>query len=210
MKKLISRIINKIQFIRNSPNVVLKGKGQTFYMNSKVSLKSGSNKTDIIISSNTRIYGLLTSSNGGKITVHEYVHIGPKSKILSVNSIIIGAYTGIGQNVTIVDNNYHPINPADRRYMRKTKAGSYERSWEHSASAPIIIGENVWIGENARICKGVSIGDNSIVGACSVVTKDIPPNAIVVGNPARIVKVDIDKYTYSIFNHETKKENLIK
>lgn len=51
-----------------------------------------------------------------------------------------------------------------------------------------IIGENCWIGANVRICKGVTIGDNSVVAACSVVTKDVPANCIVAGNPAKVVK----------------------
>ena len=67
------------------------------------------------------------------------------------------------------------------------------RKWKHSVSSPIIIGENVWIGSNVRICKGVTIGDNSVIAACSVVTKDVPANAIAAGNPAKIVKTDIDK-----------------
>ena len=67
------------------------------------------------------------------------------------------------------------------------------RMWKHSANAPIIIGENCWIGTNVRICKGVTIGDNSVIAACSVVTKDVPANCIVAGNPAKIVKSNIDK-----------------
>ncbi len=56
----------------------------------------------------------------------------------------------------------------------------------------MIIGNHVWIGENALILKGVKIGDNSIVGAGSVVTKDVPNNSIVAGNPARIIKNNIN------------------
>ena len=59
-------------------------------------------------------------------------------------------------------------------------------------SASIYIGRNVWIGEYSRICKGVTIGDNSIVAANSVVTKNVPANCIVAGNPAKIVKKDIE------------------
>lgn len=51
----------------------------------------------------------------------------------------------------------------------------------------------MWIGEYVRICKGVTIGDGSVVAANAVVTKDVPPNSIVAGNPAKVVKTDIDK-----------------
>ena len=53
---------------------------------------------------------------------------------------------------------------------------------------PITIGNNVWIGGNATILPGVNIGDNSVIGAGSVVTKDIPSNVLAVGNPCRIIK----------------------
>ena len=70
--------------------------------------------------------------------------------------------------------------------------GSSVHLGKWSDSAPIVIGRNVWIGENARICKGVTIGDNCVIGAGAVVTKDIPANCVAVGNPARVVKTDID------------------
>jgi acetyltransferase-like isoleucine patch superfamily enzyme len=69
---------------------------------------------------------------------------------------------------------------------------SQYRSWIYSMSKPIKIGSNCWLGEYSRICKGVTIGDNSIVAASAVVTKDVPPNSIAAGNPAQIVKRDID------------------
>jgi len=55
----------------------------------------------------------------------------------------------------------------------------------HSA---IVLGNNVWVGDSALICKGVTIGDNSIVGAWSVVTKDVPANVVVAGNPAKVIR----------------------
>ena len=55
-------------------------------------------------------------------------------------------------------------------------------------SAPVTLGDNVWIGDSAIVCKGVAIGENSIIGAGSVVVGDIPPNCIAAGNPAKIIK----------------------
>ena len=57
-----------------------------------------------------------------------------------------------------------------------------------STSKPITIGKNVWIGANCTICPGVSIGDNTVIGAGSVVTKDIPSGVVAVGNPARVLR----------------------
>src|SRR5690606_16914369 len=158
----------------------------------QITLIDSSRKEDVVIESNARIHGKIVSSNGGKVFIGKYAHLGPNSKIACINSVYIGAYTGVGSNVSIVDNNYHPVNPEDRKFMRQTPEGSFYRKWKHSDSKAIFIGENVWIGENSRILKGVTIGDNSIVAANTVVTKDVPANSIVAGNPGKIVKTDID------------------
>lgn len=69
----------------------------------------------------------------------------------------------------------------------------------NSDNAPITIGDDCWIGQYVRICKGVSIGNGSVVAANSVVTKDVPANCIVAGNPARVVKRDIHLNTHRYF-----------
>ncbi len=99
----------------------------------------------------------------------------------------------IGPYVTIMDNNNHPVQPDDRKIYQYAPSGSELRSYKYSVSKPIIIEDNVWIGANARINKGVTVGENSIVASNAVVTKDVPKNSIAAGNPARIVKTDIDK-----------------
>ena len=86
----------------------------------------------------------------------------------------------IGPKVNLITIN-HDINP----YNRTT-----------TICKPIYIQKRVWIGVAATICPGVRIGENSIVGANAVVTKDVPPNSIVGGNPARLIKkIAIENYT---------------
>jgi maltose O-acetyltransferase len=104
----------------------------------------------------------------------------------------MGDYVSIGQNVTIMDNNNHPIQPDDMKIKQHSESGDELRSWKYSVSKPIVIGNNIWIGVNARINKGVNIGSNSIIAANSVVTKDVPENCIAAGNPAKVVKSNID------------------
>lgn len=189
--KTITRSIKK--------KVTLVGDHQAFFRSSRVYLFAGSTKEDIILHDHCDMFGQIHSYAGGKVIMHEWSKIGPSSKIIAVNRIEIGKDTAIATGVSIIDNNTHPINPEDRRYMRHTPHGSRERQNQHSANAPIIIGENVWIGSNARIQKGVTIGDNAIIAANSVVTHDVPANSIAAGNPAKIVKTDIDKTTTPIF-----------
>ncbi len=181
----------KSKVITNS--VTLKGSGQEFTRSTFVRLADRSDKRDIVIGDHAIISGTLVSENHGKINLGTYVYLRENSTIGAVNSISIGDYTSIADFVVILDNNNHPIHPDDRQIKSSSPKGSDYRKWRHSDSAPIIIGSNVWIGSFARVCKGVKIGDNSIVAANAVVTKDVPANAIVAGNPAKVVKTDIDK-----------------
>jgi Acetyltransferase (isoleucine patch superfamily) len=88
--------------------------------------------------------------------------------------VYIGEHVMIAPNVTITPTG-HPVDPALR------KPGT-------QFSIPVKIGNNVWIGSNAVILPGVTIGDNSVIGAGSVVTHDIPENVIAVGNPCRVLR----------------------
>jgi acetyltransferase-like isoleucine patch superfamily enzyme len=92
-------------------------------------------------------------------------------------SIQIGNRVLVGGNAAIVDTDFHPLTPEGRR--EDINAGS---------SRPIEIGDDVFIGMNSLILKGVTVGDGSVVGAGSVVSRDVPPRTIVAGNPATVVK----------------------
>ena len=162
-------------------------------MHSFVNLVDGARKENVILKEGCWPLGQITVQNNGVFIMHEHSKIENSTRILCVNRIEIGSYSSVAENTIICDNNNHPISPSYRKKMRLTPVGHQMRMWKYSSSAPIIIGENCWIGSNVRICKGVSIGDNSIVAACSVVTKDVPANCIVAGNPAKVVKADIDK-----------------
>lgn len=193
MRKFLKKIINWVEHLRFSKKVTIKGKGVKFYRTTHIHLIEGASPSNIILSAKCRIHGNLTSCGNGIIEIGKYAQIGPNSKILCVNRIVIGDLTAIATNCVICDNNNHPVNPYDREILRKTPEGSLERSWKNSDNAPIIIGSNVWIGENVRICKGVRIGDGAVIAANSVVTKNVPANSVAAGNPAKIVKNDIDK-----------------
>ena len=191
----------KMIFVRREikKNCTLEGSSHTFRLNSRVRLKCGSTREDVVLHDHSELFGTITSYNHGKVVMHEWAKMGPDSTISCVNHVEIGRDTAIAFGVTIIDHNNHPLNPADRRYMRHTPHRSEERAPMYADNKPIIIGENVLVGANSRIQKGVTIGDNAIIAANSVVTHDVPANAIAAGNPARIVKEHIDETTTPIF-----------
>ncbi len=94
---------------------------------------------------------------------------------LDVAAITIGDDVQIGPNVQLLTPT-HPLEPGPRR-----------DKWE--AAEPIVIGDNVWLGGGVIVLPGVTIGENTVVGAGAVVTRDLPANAVAVGNPARVVRV---------------------
>lgn len=119
-----------------------------------------------------RLFPPFYSECGKNITVGENVFINACCRFQDQGGIIIGDNSLIGHNVTIATLN-HDFNPQKRQNINPN---------------PVVIGKNVWIGADSTILPGVTIGDGAIVGAGSVVTKDIPKNTIAAGNPAKIIK----------------------
>jgi acetyltransferase-like isoleucine patch superfamily enzyme len=98
--------------------------------------------------------------------------------ITSKKGITIEDGTMIAQNVIIVDSDFHAQWPPEARLHSDTS--DYDKE--------VVIGKNVWIGMNCLVLKGVQIGDNSIIGAGSVVVKSIPSGVMAAGNPARVIR----------------------
>lgn len=199
IKQLVKKVLNWRAKRYIKKRATLKGKNHLFYHTAKISLRDGATKENIILEEGCWPLGQISVEGKGIVIMHPYSRIYKTTQILCVNRIEIGTNVAISQNTTICDNNNHPVSPAFREKMEKKPMGHDSRLWKHSANAPIIIGDNCWIGTNVRICKGVTIGNNSIVAACSVVTKDVPANCIVAGNPAKVVKTDIDKIPSPLF-----------
>jgi len=100
--------------------------------------------------------------------------------LVAHKEIIIKDNVKIGGNVCIYDTDFHALNSIDREIPTNDK--------KNTKQSTVIIEENVFIGAHSTILKGVKIGKNSIIGACSVVTKDVPENEIWAGNPAKLIK----------------------
>jgi len=137
----------------------------------------------------THIRGeLFTFAHGGNITLGEYCYVGNYSKIWSAKSVAVGDRVLISDNVHIFDNLTHPLNPKLRHMQYKEIITSGHPKNINLSERPVIIQNDVWIACMSVILPGVTIGEGAIVGAGSVVTKDVSPYTIVAGNPARIIR----------------------
>lgn len=119
-----------------------------------------------------RLFPPFYTDCGKNITVGKNVFINMCCKFQDQGGITIDDGCLIGHNVTFATLN-HDINPLNRAVMHPL---------------PIKINKNVWIGSNSTILPGVTVGEGSIIGAGSIVTKDVPPNTIAAGNPCRVIK----------------------
>jgi acetyltransferase-like isoleucine patch superfamily enzyme len=109
----------------------------------------------------------------GTIRIGNAVLMSPGSRISASDEIAIGDGVMMANGVYVTDSDWHTV---------------YDRTERAAAPTPVYIGRNVWLGDHATVLKGVTIGENSVVAARSVVTKDVPANVIVAGNPARVVR----------------------
>ena len=120
----------------------------------------------------------LTAAVGKYVSIGEGTYANMNLTLIDDWKITIGKNVLIGPNVTICTTG-HPIHPAHRL------DGMY--------SFPVAIGDNVWIGGNTMILPGVTIGENSVIGAGSIVNKDIPANVVAVGNPCKVLREITDR-----------------
>lgn len=159
----------------------------SFFHESSNVINTQKDKSKIVIGDHSHIRGeLLLFGHGGRIQIGEYCYIGEGTKIWSAKEIVIGNNVLIAHNVNIHDNISHPKDHLLRKeHYKKIITSGHPANGINLNEKKIIIKDNAWIGFNATILKGVTIGERAIVGACSVVTHDVPDDAIVVGNPAK-------------------------
>jgi acetyltransferase-like isoleucine patch superfamily enzyme len=122
----------------------------------------------------------------GTVTIGDYCHF-TSAVLLCETSVQIGNHVVIGWNVTICDSDFHPLSPSDRIEDAIALApGGNVLDRPQFAKEPVIIEDDVWIGPNATILKGVCVHSGAWIEPGAVVSKDVPAHARVFGNPARL------------------------
>lgn len=131
---------------------------------------------------------LVTEAAHSKITVGKNVFIGSNTVLECWGEIIIEDDVQLSYECTLLETDSHSQNAQLRRGDLGRHLGSKVHDWSVVASRPITIKRGAWVGTRTVILKGVTIGEDAIVGAGSVVTKDVPARTVAAGNPARFIK----------------------
>ena len=160
------RLGDRVRFGRNfqtNGRLVIKGPGRVVFGDDINAWCHAEKNVLITYTPDSRItIGSGTRLNGAGIMAYTHVNVGPRC--------ILGS-------TIIFDSDFHPLDPAHRHDPDAPVS-----------CAPIVIGENAWVAGQSTVLKGVTIGKNSVVAFRAVVSSDVPPDVVVAGNPARIVK----------------------
>jgi acetyltransferase-like isoleucine patch superfamily enzyme len=145
-------------------------------------------ESGLVIGSNCTMDGVhFAVGREGRVSIGDYCYF-TNAVLLCELELRIGNYVVIGWNATLADTDFHPIDPAERitDAVACSPLGK-GRTRPEIAKRPVVIEDDVWIGPNAAILKGVRIGAGSWIEAGSLVTHDVPPRSRVLGNPAQII-----------------------
>ncbi len=131
---------------------------------------------------------LFLFDSSGEINIGEDCFIGLHTRVWSSKKIVIGNRVLIAHNVNIHDNISHPLNAQERYDENSNFVLTNKHNISRIKSMEIVIEDDVWIGFNSIILRGVTIGKGAIIGAGSVVTKDVEPWTVNVGNPSKCIR----------------------
>lgn len=168
-------------------NCVL-GKGSKIYPQAKIN-NSPTRSESIVVGDNTHVAGILSVwSNTGRIDIGSDSFIGEGTRVFAAMHVVIGDRVQIAHNCNIFDCNVHSLDAEERHieYLQNIQSGQIRM--HDLRENEVIIEDDAWLGACVIVLKGVRIGEGAIIGAGSVVTRDIPRYTVAVGNPARVIK----------------------
>lgn len=147
------------------------------------------NKENLSIGDHSSVLGALYVHKDASIRIGTHFYLGANAFVSAHAAITIGNQVVISDEVDIYDHSAHPADPQCRLSVHEAAFSGTDCKWQPDARAPLVIEDNVWIGSNTYIPFGVTIGEGSIISPDSVVIADVPPYAVVSGNPAIVIKM---------------------
>jgi galactoside O-acetyltransferase len=197
IKKLFQKLFyNPYKFIKKSKNIEI-GKNVILLKSCTFRFDGAIKNNNVKIDKNTMLgCSFIFETDEGTINIGHDTFINTGTKLISRESLSIGNYVTIAWGCTIYDHNSHSLDYMERQKDLERQIEDYiedrhfiySKDWSAVKSKPIVIEDNVWIGFDSVILSGVTIGEGAIVGAKSVVRKNVEPWTVVVGNPAVVVK----------------------
>lgn len=189
--RIVRRLLNGPSWLlrrvgeRAKKRLCSTGPGVTLFPSSRI--HNGREPSAITIGPNSKIYGTLqVLGHGGRIEIGEFSFVSENTNIWSGCRVKIGDRVLISHGVNIHDTSSHSLSARERHlHFVEICTSGHPKDLPDVKQQPIVIEDDAWIGFNSTILKGVTIGRGAVVGACSVVTKDVPPFTVVVGHPAR-------------------------
>ena len=199
-KKIMHRLFyNPYSYAKRNSDSIELGSSSTLISPFSFDVRhAGVGRRIKIGANNVLACNLILESDLGHISIGNNCFVNGGTKIISRSSITVGDYVTISWGVTIYDHDSHSLDYRERRsdivqQLKDLPTGNFIRNknWSVVNSKPINIGDDVWIGMDAIILKGVTIGRGAVVAAGAVVTKNVEAWTIVAGNPAKIVKENL-------------------
>jgi galactoside O-acetyltransferase len=183
LKRLILKVLGFPWWVRALPHKGIRVGPRSMIRWFRLSVPAGAT---LSIGADCIIHARIDYDAPGKVIIGDRCYIGT-SHIVCHSLIELGDDVIISWGATIVDHNSHAIDWPDRKNDVLWWARGI-KSWDNVRRAPVKICDKVWIGFNAIILKGVTIGEGAVIGAGAVVTKDVAPYTIVGGNPADVIR----------------------
>lgn len=185
------------QEMKAHPQLITLGQGSFFSEHATLDCRSNADTPRIEVGKDCLLEcNFILEAGESKIKIGNRTYINAGTNLIARSGITIGDDVTIAWGVYLYDHDSHSLDWRERRKDMAFELAKYRsgetfltgRDWSSIRTAPITIGNKVWIGMNAIILKGVTIGEGVIIGAGSVVTMSPPPWTVVAGNPARVVK----------------------
>jgi acetyltransferase-like isoleucine patch superfamily enzyme len=208
MNYFFKKVINKFRSVFKKPKTPVELMGKNLQLGEGSILLTGSycyfnpkysrdNRKCILIGNKSLIKASFSfEHDSGLVQIGNNVYIGGAT-FISRSSIIVGNNVTMAWGITIYDHDAHSVNWEERKFdnekcyndfINHNENLNYSKDWSVVKTKEVIIEDNVWIGFDCLILKGVKIGEGAVIGAKSVVTKNVEPYTLVAGNPAYEIK----------------------